>query len=658
MSRREILGPLTALVEECQRWYPELSAALREDVECLASRVDARGFGVLLLDLPELGRSYDKGLSSGFFVHTWTPELKRDGSQPPLFGRLLQASFDAGKLRDDLDPGLVFFTRCVLYLYKKVAIECPKAATLKAVEDFIAIDSQLREPTLLWRSPRLGTTWENVRHLSFGDGIVEDERKYPSCLKRIVKVLDQVALLATPKFELIAWDIVPKHGPGAVADTKRGMDKYAQLQRWPGKLAEVFPEPYFTDYRGDLACHVDTPSGDLLRLWEQTTLASEPSIHESGWEADARLSAVPKTYKGPRLITVEATANQYIQQGVLRWLRKTFPAICSNSIDFKRQDLSGSMAIEASRDGRLATVDLSAASDRLSLWTVERAFRNPSILEALASCRSSDVEIPKDIDPLGRGQWVRLKKYAGMGNATTFPVQSYVYWLCCVAAVLYDRGLRATRENVKQVTGDVRVFGDDLIIPATSVPTLAVILDYLQLKVNVSKTHWQGRFRESCGTDAYDGERVTPFYLRHWQLNADSPTSLQSWVDARNNAYVLGLWALASWYEERLPKKISVKVPRTDQDLGCLRYHSFLAGTRVQSRRRFNKELHTHEVRALAVATKVERVVRGNELDLLQYFLESPGRTMSQPGQDPILWEPGYQARLQQILTAVWVRQD
>lgn len=650
MTRRDILEPLHVLILECGLRFPELSSCMLEDLQELTERVNARGLGVLLMTLPEIGKSYDKALSSGYFSAEWPPELKRTGS-PAIFERLITASLRLGEMDDELHPELVFFTRCILYLYKKYEIDCPTEHTIASVREFIEVDRSLREPTHKWENPT-GFTHASVRRLTFYQEDLLDGQ--PTILKKGIRLLDIVASIATPKNEYIPWDIHPRHGPGAVSDLSKWGDKYVNLLTWPGKLAEIHDETYYRSHAADLS----GPFG-----WNSSVLQLEPDWIEvieeadsfSGYEVDSRLCAVPKTYKGPRLITIEGTANQYIQQGMLGWLRRNFSPACRNSISFKDQSLSGSFALLASVDGRYATVDLSAASDRLSLWTVERAIKNPSLLGGLASCRASRVSIPGPLlgEPLGEDLW--LKKYAGMGNATTFPVQSYVYWLCCVSAFLATEGLKATPVTIREASREIRVFGDDLIVPATSVPVLGLILGYLQLKVNVHKTHYQGRFRESCGVDAICGVDVTPFYLKSCRPTKKA-ASLVAWVDARNNAYSKGLWILAKWFEDQLPVSTGKLIHRGPRSTGALTYLTFLPNFYQGKKARWNEELQRPESRGLVPKVKVRRVVRETELDLLQYFLESPGRASLTPGLDPIsMWEPGYQVGTSSVLSKTWV---
>jgi hypothetical protein len=102
-----------------------------------------------------------------------------------------------------------------------------------------------------------------------------------------------------------------------------------------------------------------------------------------------------------------------------------------------------------------------------------------------------------------------------MGNATTFPVQSLIFWAVCVAT-LESSGFHQPNE--------VYVFGDDIIVPAVATPLIMETLAAYGLKVNQRKSFYIGAFRESCGVDAYKGVDVTPI---RWKTTYDATTLLE-----------------------------------------------------------------------------------------------------------------------------------
>jgi hypothetical protein len=439
-------------------------------------------------------------------------------------------------------------------------------------------------------------------------------------------LVDAVFARLVPCEEVQYLDLSPKHGPGAVADVKSGKDKF-NFPYWPSKLEGTFP-----------ASEYALPN---LRLYlsDVTTIGLNPK------EPPARLIAVPKSYKGPRLIASEPTAHQFLQQGLLRWLRRKSRPALRYCFDPRSQEPSRDAALLASLKMDLATVDLSSASDRLSCWTVERALSsNQSLLRALHATRTRCI-----IDATGSypNLSLKLKKFGAQGAAVTFPVQTMIYAGFSIAAVLFDRGMRPTTRNVNRVAREVRVFGDDIILPKSSLLTLSLLLEVNQLKINVSKTHYEGGFRESCGMDAYRGYDVTPLYIPSFGWST-SPETAAGWVDVSNNAHSAGLWILAATMRELIPVKNRKKILVSSRDGDGLRFKTFCEGSNAESRSRWNNDIHCTEYHNLIVVPDLEVKKRGSWQDLHQYLVEAPLPSSK--------WEAGYLSRKSVKLMTGWVQ--
>lgn len=166
-----------------------------------------------------------------------------------------------------------------------------------------------------------------------------------------------------------------------------------------------------------------------------------------------------------------------------------------------RQDTNADLAIQSSGHGYYCTLDLSAASDRLSYKLVEALFPE-SWFALLVGCRSKRTRMPD-------GSSLELRKYGSMGNATTFPVQSLIYW-ALLTALLVELKAGTTSE----CASNVYAYGDDIILPSTYARDAIALLTDVGLKVNESKSFVNGSFRESCGAHAYHGVSCKPTYLR------------------------------------------------------------------------------------------------------------------------------------------------
>jgi hypothetical protein len=326
-------------------------------------------------------------------------------------------------------------------------------------------------------------------------------------------------------------DLIPRHGPGVVSDRKGTYDKYG-FSYWSDSLQDLFPYDMF----------------GLLNVSEGLA-DSYPTEYPVFRDWHSRLISVPKTQKGPRLIAAEPQANQWIQQSISRWIRwKSRDTLVGNMVDFFDQEPSRVAALEASRTGLRSTIDLKSASDRLTCWLIQRIFRsNPNLLEMFRACRTKYMQnsLDKKFPSL-----IKLRKFATQGSALTFPIQSIVFSTLALGVGKY---LNPERSWV-DLSRLVRVFGDDIVVPSTWVPSLVSLLEALWLKVNPVKTHSKGNFRESCGMDAWKGYDVTPAYVKSLQVRALDARLLQGAIDTQNHFYLKGLWCTASHLIRTVPQ--------------------------------------------------------------------------------------------------------
>lgn len=552
----EVLGPLQAVLDELSAVRPELHDNLRSYFERIHRLCQTRGWKqVLLIEFPAASKHLERSVYRGYLYYKDAPPIL-SLNKAPLFKELYLDIFEGfggdRYLLPDPSAQSFYFLRQIFLLYKKLEVECPPSAVKAAVEDYFEIDREVRRPSLDWGSGDFSVR-RGERIPKFADILSSPETSFEEKFQKstrnwsLLMGMDTLVerFLTVP--ELKPFDLLPKHGPGAVSDLKSGDDKY-RFRFWPKRLEPLCSWSYFAR------------SSELIALLND----DEPVLVEP----EGKLMAVPKTYDKPRLITVESTAMQFLQQGLLKYIRESLPSVLRTSINFLDQDPSRDAALEASRTGDFATVDLSSASDRLSCWLVERVFRcYGGILPYLDATRTVVVH---DHTGCNMGS-LELRKFAGMGSAVTFPVQSICYALIAIAVVVEDFGGMFDEEFiVKCAAGKVRVFGDDIIVPSHVVPRLAELLAFFGLKVNWGKTHDQGPFRESCGMDSFSGMDVTPTYLRTLKPE-NTPGGLSSWVSVRNNAEKRGLSALTKWMDDQLDPSILRLIPEASRPLAVSR---------------------------------------------------------------------------------------
>jgi hypothetical protein len=250
-----------------------------------------------------------------------------------------------------------------------------------------------------------------------------------------------------------------RHGPGAVAGGECGPEKWS-FYKWPG-----LPEDLFSVNEG-------------LRL-DAETQHSQPA---------ARLCLVPKDFRGPRVICIEPKENQFAQQGLMDILYRHVRAcpLTRRSIDFLDTVKSRSLCY----DYHYATIDLKDASDLVSLQLC-RLLLPRWIFKTLTRYRSRHVKLPN-------GSSVRSLCMATMGNATCFPIETIVFWALALGTMIKIRDSFAPRQRV-HLNLDVRVFGDDIIVPLWAADAVCQVLDQVGMSVNKSKTCMFSPVRESCG---------------------------------------------------------------------------------------------------------------------------------------------------------------
>lgn len=550
--------------------YPQMRG-LERDLLRLSSLVKNRGIGVFTLDLPLFDQYLLRGLEESILpdIRGFTPVSKRVRVPRFASGLWLMVFDKSGVLLPEPDVNAIMFLRQLFCVGKKIELPCSKARIQKTLEEYHNVESRLRSPTLGWELDELDDG--NGVDLDFGQGLhhsslplcgdssdtsTTDKERLSSLVNRLGHVCDLVAT-AIGDFDAYSFSerefargsgIGVRHGPGAVSDLKGGLFKYGGFPNWPDKLQRMFPL-------------------DAFGVLNASQLLEEDFRWPSSHEPPSRLIAVPKTAKGPRLIAAEPLAHQWCQQLMLEFLVQRMGKIFGRDfVTIKDQTPSQKMVISASMRNDLATLDLSSASDRLSCWAIERAWRkNMPFLRHVHACRTRWVR--DDIShngPIFR----KLRKFATQGSALTFPMQS-LFFLCCALAVLPRK--RTLKEYRRCYGRSVRVFGDDIIVPKHGYADLVLLLHYLELKVNVDKSFHKGYFRESCGQDSYRGFDVTPVKSKSYR--SDGPKAVASLVDTTNNLYLKGYWNAARNAEsiqgDRLRRLPILGVRRGNYPSGC-----------------------------------------------------------------------------------------
>jgi hypothetical protein len=660
--------------------YPTDKKDVDRDLSRLTLLVKNRGLSAFTLDLPELDAILLDGLQSER-LSLGCPLSRRASPRihvPRLFRGIWLRIFDvSGSLKEEPDPTAVFFLRQLCCLGKKLEVGCTTPRIESVFDEYRKIESSLHQPTLCWSGDDLGTDDaihavylhdSSTRSVRGDEPLLRDTRSHSAENQRISNLLRKCQrnfdafskLLGS--FEPLNYcravqrngrGIGFKHGPGAVADLKSKEFKY-DFPNWPAKLEALFPFTYCATTSPQYIGGRDYNAGHQLDIFTDDYSQPDLSPHGDGLgsgrpaacEPSSRLYSVPKTAKGPRLIASEPTAHQWCQQLTARFLIERSRTIFGGHfVTINDQEPSKEFALRASLTGQMATVDLSSASDRLSCWLVERAYRsNPSVLRALHSHRTRSL-----FNPMTK-EYFLLRKFATQGTAVTFPVQSFIFLIIALTASGLDCShpdqlLVGKGNKIDRLTRSVRVFGDDIIVPKHGYDDLHLLLTTLGLKVNESKSFSSGSFRESCGGDYFQGYDVTPVKTK--KLSPTDPTSRQSLIDYSNNLFQKGLWNAAAVVESMVPKWILRSTPVTGVDSGGFGLTSYVGSSVQHLKTRWNPLLQRTEVLMYALNSVSKRSRTKSANAVLQYFAEDPsplnkwehGVTLVPKARDRLRWE-------------------
>jgi len=479
------------------------------DLKTITRRVEHEGLSFLTITLADFGADFQKSLDTGVVGHDQFMGFSRTGGLPRFLGGFLDHVFDreTGRLLDEPSVAHIHAIRQITLMFAKIGLECTQAREDDAIRRYVECEQEVRESDAKLEAHRL-QSFNRISTLLWGD------------------------VLSAVDGDVYNGNILPKHGPGATADRLRGNSKWDQRE-WTQRLDQVFP---FGEH--------------LASSWRYfKEYLSDVRILEPGAERPVRVITVPKTLKTPRIIAVEPTCMQYMQQGLMAAIRAAVEAddIASQLVGWSSQMPNQRLACEGSRNGTLATLDLREASDRVSNQHVRSLLRNHSLLaEAVDSCRSRKADVP------GHGV-IRLAKFASMGSALTFPLEAMVFATIIFVGIERELNRPLRRKDIKSLLGQVRVYGDDIIVPVEYVPAVVSELESFGLKVNESKSFWTGKFRESCGKEYYDGHDVSIVKMRSlFPAHRKNVQEVVSTAEFRNLLYEEGLWKAAGYLDEIL----------------------------------------------------------------------------------------------------------
>lgn len=459
---------------------------LNRDFSTIQHRTKSEGLSFLTKTLPNLAKSLDLALLEGQFKTPTSFKLKGSSKLPCFLHGLFKLIFcQNGALLDEPSIDAIKDLRQIGYLFYKYQLPYKEALVDHLFVDFEVTDKDI--PSKLQNVEQMAT-------VHYAKEVINEILK---------------------DFNLD--DLRPKNGPGSVADDIPPWGRYQPTKFYPrlDSLVNYSDLFYYND----------------RHLFDQFEGFRNLCFEDDGI---AKALAVPKDSRGPRLISSEPFEFMAYQQALKCALVPYIESnpVTSGRVNFSRQNINGDLALAASRSQSHATLDLEKASDLVSLCLVDLLFEDTCIHEFLMNSRSSYTKLPD-------GKLIPLNKFAPMGSALCFPIQAIVFFSLIAGARL------AKGVPLHKATRNIFVYGDDIIVPLKDVAMTIEVLESAGLRINQGKSCFTGKFRESCGVDAYDGVNITPIKIKKtWQERPEAAT-IASWVAIGNSLFRDGYWRCA-----------------------------------------------------------------------------------------------------------------
>jgi hypothetical protein len=632
---------LVGLFHDLERLNPGVQG-LDRDIETIKRRFENEGYGFLAVALPALGQAFVQGLSSGKFTCPIGFKRLKGGAIPRFLSGMLREVFDpvSGQLKETPDQGVLTDLRQVCQFFKKTRLMPDDADFLhhKAVDEFYQCDGVASQVVIPERHDHL--------------------------IGRVSKLI--LNTLNSKDVENATY----KHGPGAVKEGYSTNQKWLALYEavksddpelrraglWG--IDESVPHGYPAPDSQDQQRHLVQPRvadgqrrsvGTLLRTTSKRALTKTSRLGIKGVgvsdldgasRSSAKLISVEKDSSSRRTITVEPMLKQFVQQGLNILLRDSIKEcrILRNSLALTDQTLNQKLALEGSQYDNWATIDLKSASDLLSVSLVKSVFQaQEPFLGYMMECRSPVVTCE------GKPPLV-LGKFAGMGNALTFPVQSVCFAVVCIAAILDAEGTAPSYWSVRRASRRIRVYGDDIIIQRKYAHQCVNWLIAVGLKVNSKKSFLEGNFKESCGVDAFRGVDITPLYIRHRPDQTDaSPNVIASFIELSNHLWLRGLYSASACLKNEVERALGRYLPLVSRWSGAFGWH-----TRhdAQTVHKFCPRTHRFQTRTLALAS----IKKSDRLDGYAALL----KCLSQARQDSLPKEGFLIKSMRQVSTSLF----
>lgn len=513
----------------CQLCHlPAIRSYVEEkDIQSYLKRANSEGNTYRVAELGGLGRDLTRGFTAPLKI-TSRFHKKQDSMLPAFLNKAWSAVFnDDGTLRNVVDAQAVSAINQLTKVFSKMSDSLAPNHIDESAEaqGFEKLELQQQTVRVAWEKMDYGFVPLGTK-VSIGEIL----RRASNHVKLV---------LANTNIR----DLEPEHGTGASADGMPPDERWIQRPRYCPILDKVWAY-------GEYMCASPQHMSELdlgVNYAENAQYLGDRT--GPGWalaEGEvvrvSKILAVPKDYRGLRIISAEPRELMWFQKGLQKALYDTIESNPDTRglVNFTDQSVNQELVRIASIDAYAATIDaayqginpelspfqgagwkriplasmdLSNASDGIA-WELVKTLFPEDWVEALAAVRTGRGKFHSQCYGEDHGRMIDYTMHAPMGSAVCFPVMALCLWSILTAITPPHLKGNATILN-EDGRAPIWVYGDDIILPAELVPLATQVLEYVGLTVNLHKTFVAGPFRESCGHEYVQGSRVEPVYLRY-----------------------------------------------------------------------------------------------------------------------------------------------
>lgn len=226
-----------------------------------------------------------------------------------------------------------------------------------------------------------------------------------------------------------------------------------------------------------------------------------------------RLMFIHKSIKSLRSIGAQPTLSGMLQLGVHEIISRCL--LERADVDLADQSWNqelarvGSLEAHINHENPYCTLDKSNASNTVANGIVQLFFP-PAWAKLLGRLRTPAYLPPPELYRY-KGIPQTYHMYAGMGNGTTFCVETLIFFGMAYACYAEETGC-SVEEFVN--SKEYAIYGDDVILRRNLARRYVGLAEYLGFTINKSKSYLSGLFRESCGADYHSGINVRAAVLK------------------------------------------------------------------------------------------------------------------------------------------------